>query len=133
MSALENFRLVLQTVQNLENLRSDMVRNANEHLSMIGVVETTQLATMIDDCADEYLRRLQWQQDVFDVVSRRNNLSAGLAQIGSDLTEVGDIVDTLRTRANQIKAAAKTTDGEIITLCNLIITNVAKADSVWPE
>lgn len=134
MSALQNFRLVIQTIQNLENLRTDMVNNANEHLTMLANgVEIDKIAGFINDCATEYLKRIQWQQSILDTPLRRSNLSAGLAIIGSSLAEVGAVATPIRNRALELAAAPKKTAEDITAACNIILTNVEKSDSVWPE
>ena len=81
MANFEDLQLVFQTHNNFENLRRDMRANAAAYHNAIGTFTITQIRNRIAADATEYQRRLGWQLDLWNDLTRRAKLLSGIAAL----------------------------------------------------
>ena len=128
-------RVVDQIKQNLIGIQNDLRRNAMTHKTMALEQSPTlsTLQTFVLDCANQYLRRLQWLIDLRANVSRRTRLQEGLSRIGLTEADVADVATALRQAAIALRDAPRGTYDEIISACDSVIAFVDAPESLWPE
>lgn len=135
VTAIHKRRIINQIEQNLTGLQRDMVNNAKMHKEM-AVAQSPDVATLstfVQDCALEYLRRLQWVIDLRNNPVRRQRLLDMIASAGWVEQDVIDYVQDLRQAAIALRDAPRTTYAEITAACDTLLASVPLPESLWPE
>ena len=132
MATLEEYALARDTIQNLEGLRRDMRRNALGYKadSVSGRVPLTQLSIVMTQDAEQYLRRLGWQDRV-DTAPIKIKLSNGLSALSVTIQDVRAAVTELKAAATTLRNAPKTTSTEIEAAADGVLTSVIVHEFVW--
>ncbi len=132
MATLEDFHMVVQTTQNMEGLRQDIRANAESYKArLVRGEELAVVATIADEDAGEYLRRLQWQRDIFDAPTRLTRLTTGFSALGIDEAEVRVEWQELQDASTFQQGARKTTAGELNQTADEVLSRVVSHDRVF--
>src|SRR3989304_6748742 len=113
MATFEEYKLAADAAHNLEGLRRDMRSNANGYIRDLNNRSLTELATVMTQDANEYLRRIGWVTRLTGDATLRAKLVNGLTALGLTVTEGQNSVAELRTAAQNLRDVVKTTSLDI--------------------
>jgi len=133
MATFEQIQLIFDVVRNIEGLRRDARDNAQGYKNAVtsGKAISEIIAIMNED-ANEYLRRLQWLRTVVDTPAKRTKLLAGLAVFGVTEAEAIALYQELKASADATIAATLTTAQDINNRADAILTSEVLAhDTLW--
>ena len=132
---LHGSRIIEQIQRNLIQLQLDLVSNAKSHKAM-AQVQSPDLATLQrfkNDCVAQYLRRLQWVDDLSAHPEKGARLRLSLSKRGWEENDIMDVVVALKVAVMKLKDAPHSSYEEISTACDVVLNSVSQPDSLWPE
>ena len=91
------------------------------------------LRTYLNDCAAQYLRRLQWLIDLRADPVRRQKMVDVLTAMGWTEDDIVNVATPLRQAAVALQNAPRANYAQIITACDALLADVNAPDSLWPE
>lgn len=129
-------RVLMQIEQNLTNLQRRMNDNAViwKTKAEAEIVPIDSIKGDMNRSALNYQIRLDWLDDF-----QTNNpvdfprVVTMWGKFGGTSQEFSDVITPLKAVADQLGPASKETYTEIITICDLILTNINKPLTLWPE
>ena len=130
---LEEYTLARDTIQNLESLRRNMRRNAQGYQADLtsGRVPFDQLVVVMGQDAQQYLRRLAWQDTLAADGVKRTKLATGLTAMGLVPAEIVDVIVELKAAANTLSSAPKGTPADARDAADALLASVAEHAMVW--
>lgn len=132
MGALENIKLLLDLVANLEGLRRDMRRNAQGYKDNLAAGRPLiRVAEIARQDANEYRRRLDWHRRFDTPGLLRNKLLDGLARLNVPIQETLTAWQQLSAAADTLAAAPMTTDAELVLASDALLATVDGSDTLW--
>jgi len=131
MATFEEYKLAADAAHNLEGLRRDMRSNANGYIRDLNNRSLTELATVMTQDANEYLRRIGWVTRLTGDATLRAKLVNGLTALGLTVTEGQNSVAELRTAAQNLRDVVKTTSLDITAAANAVLAAVSSHETVW--
>lgn len=128
-------RLLLQMERNLSGLQADIRNNALAWAAAAstGSTPVETLAEWMNAAAGEYEKRLAWMTDFQADTENASRLQAMWLQLGGTLDDVTAVTTPLRDMTAALGAAPKTTQAEILAICNQITDAINAPLSLWPE
>jgi hypothetical protein len=128
-SALNQRRLVDQTVQNLIGLRRDMRNNAQTWRAM-AAAQSPDLPTLTGYMhSGEYLRRLDWQRNALSGA----DLPGALAFVGYSVADHQQEAASLRQAALMLQSWPIASYADVTAGCDALLAAVSAQQSIWPE
>lgn len=133
MATFEDINLALNTIQNIEGLRKDIRANATAYKADIqsGRSDSVKLAEIMKADANEYMKRLLWQQDIFASVDKKSKLTAGLLSLGATIDEAVLLVQEMTDSANATISSNLKSPASIRSRSDSILTEIVQHDMVW--
>ena len=129
MAGFDELYLAWQALQNLQSLRKHMRDNAQGYLSALAIRTVAEIAAVMNQDANEYLRRLGWVANLSAI--NKTKLANGLAALSLAVAD-GNAAVTVLTNAAQAQAdAPKTTNVEITTTANALLAAVPAMITLW--
>jgi len=131
MAQFEDLKLVFQTHDNFEGLRTDIRANAQAYIDQIPTRTVAQIAATIAADAVQYQKRLVWQLRIRNTPSLWTKLQTGLAALSLSDTELNAIYTELKSAADFQQNASITTTASITSMSSTILANVAAHERVY--
>lgn len=131
VQSFDNFNLLIQIMQATRNLARDMRSNAQIHVAMASAQspDLETLAKYLNDCAANYLNIMAaattWVQ------GNGPQTTAALGLIGATTADLSSYTAPLKTAAQNLQAADKSTYAAITAACNSLIAAVPAPASVF--
>ncbi len=131
--SFEKHLMLMQIVQDVENLRADIIGNANFAKGSIGVSPLTNIInTHIKANATAYLVRLDRIKAIYTNTGRKAKLNDALTSMGFSTQEALDIYTELRAATMMLIDSEVTTEEHVISVCDAI-TQVGGSNYIEPH
>lgn len=130
---VEEFYILIQTTQNIEGLRNNMLENAVGYKSALAnkLQTSDSLGKIMKQDADQYQRRLKWITNLLNSPSKNQKIQAAFDSVGISVGDLNASMAELGAASDALRNADVSDDDHINAISDSIIQSVGAHDKVF--